>query len=292
MQFASSCRRVASSLPTIVLLVASVAGGLASRALAPAPGLAATPGVADEMLLAGVFASIPPDLSWVGIERVTLAPGAVREVGKTENEGVGPWLFRVESGALSVDADGPMAVWRAGAPKAGVVGPGTTTILHPGDRGSTAAGVGSVWRAAAGQPTTLLEVAITARTDMAEPAGVADTILVGNCSSHPLAIPNLPVAIGLRRVTLAAGASLPAARISGLIAFAVDGGALTIDDPGVAPGSTPGSFTIRRGDGRTFGGFGYRDVPAGWVFRDAATEPTSMLLLTLTPADPLMIART
>ncbi|HEU0116739.1 MAG TPA: hypothetical protein VFQ80_18745 [Thermomicrobiales bacterium] len=286
----ASRRRVVSSLPTIVLLAATIAAGLGARTLAPTTGLATTPDVTEEMLLGGVFATIPPDVSWVGIDRVTLAPGAVRPVGKTENEGVGPWLYRVESGALTVVADGPMAVRRAGAPQAGVVGPGVAATLHPGDRGSTASSVGALWRNSTNQPTTVLEAAITARTDMGDPNGVNTVTLVGDCSSHPLTIPDQPVAIGLRRVTLPTGATLAAARIAGLTAFAVDAGALTVDDAGGA-GSAPGSFTIRTGDGRTFGGFGYREVPAGWVFRNAARAPVQLLVLTVTPADPLLTPR-
>lgn len=290
MLLAASRRRVVSSLPTIFLLAVTMAGSLGARTLAPATGFAAPPGIAEETLLGGVFATIPPDVSWIGIDRVTLAPGAARPVGKTENEGVGPRLFRVESGSLTVVADGPAAVRRDGAPQAGVVPPGVAVAMDPGDRGATASGVGALWRNDTDRPTTLLDVAITARTDMAEPSGVASVTLVGECSSHPLTIPAQPVAIGLRRVTLPTGASLPAARFVGLTAFAVDAGALTIDDPG-GPDSASGSFAIRAGDGRSFGGFGYRQVPAGWIFRNAGRAPVQLLLLTVTPADPLLTPR-
>src|SRR5690348_2831845 len=120
-----SWRRLASGIPTAVLLVATISAGLGLRAFSSSSNFASAPGVTDDLLLSGVFAAIPPDASWIGIERVTLAPGSSRPIGKTENEGVGPWLYRVERGSLTVVADGPMAVRRDGAQAAGIVGPGT-----------------------------------------------------------------------------------------------------------------------------------------------------------------------
>jgi hypothetical protein len=294
MQRSRITHRVLAGVPTLLLLGATCVAGFTAHALTMASPLGDPPGVDDEVLVAGVFATIPPDVSWLGIERVTLPPGATRAVGKTENEGVGPWLYRVETGDLTVAAEGPMAVTRRGA-SATLVGPGTPAVLHAGDRGATVSGVGSRWRNESSQPVTVLDAMIATSGTLLDwppdPPGVADTLLVGSCTYNPTNLPNAPTAIGLHRLTLQPGAALPASRIAGLTLLAVEGGTLTVVDPGTAPGATPGSFVIPAGDGRIFGGTEYREVPAGWVLRNASGNAVHVLLMTMTPADPLQTGR-
>ena len=94
------------------------------------------------------------------IQRITFDPGAVEEAGTADTTGVGPDLFTVESGQVTVDADGPVVVTRGPADRRAeptTVPAGTTIILDEGD-----------------QLFAPSEVSLHRRNDTSVPAGILD----------------------------------------------------------------------------------------------------------------------
>ncbi|HEU5432738.1 MAG TPA: hypothetical protein VFU81_13815, partial [Thermomicrobiales bacterium] len=116
------------------------------------------PGViADETIFHQRLDDIPAAANRVNVHRDTLSPGAVWEQGTRTTSGVGPTLYRVESGAVAVQAEGSFQVTRHGATLASAIPAGTTVDLAPGDVAFLPPGAASHWRNQAVHPATLLD---------------------------------------------------------------------------------------------------------------------------------------
>jgi hypothetical protein len=206
----------------------------------------------DTLLMQGRFDTIPDGAHWMGIERTTLAPGAEWPRGERSTDGEGPWLYRVESGALTIHADGPITVRRAGATEPTPVASGIGVVLQRGDQGFTPSGVTSRWRNDGDVPTVVMDFGIT--TTKKRPSGERHRVLVS--TTHASALLQPPVEAAVHRLTLAPGRRLPLRELPGLELVFVESGVLALESGNVQnPLSlTPGhAETISR---RGLGGHG------------------------------------
>ena len=246
-------------------------------------------GMTDMILLQGTFTEIPRDASWAGLERATLQPGATRALGKHENEGEGPMIYRVESGKLVINADGPITITRAGETTSTTIPPRTDVVLGVDDEGFTPSGVTSLWRNEGSIPAVVLDAAITTFGAGPNSGGLVDSHglnLIEFVEQWPITAPATPVTVTAHRLTLAPGDRIVPSQYRGLAGFYVVGGPLrVIDDPG--SGSRPQTFDVPDGNGRVFGGSGYKSVPTTWTLENAGGDPISLLMLTITSANPL-----
>jgi mannose-6-phosphate isomerase-like protein (cupin superfamily) len=242
----------------------------------------------DTILLQGTFDEVPSDASWAGLERATLQPGAIRPLGKHENEGEGPMLYRVESGELTITADGPVTVTRAGEKTSTTIPPGTDVVLRADDQGFTPSGVTSRWHNEGRTPVVVLDAAVT--TYGAGPGSGGqdpnDVDLVELIEQWPINAPATPVTMAVHQQTLAPRDRIVPSHYRGLAGFYVEGGPIhVIDDD--RSGSQPQTFDVPAGNGRVFGGSGYTSVPTSWTLENAGGDPVSLFFLTITDANPL-----
>src|SRR4029079_17550072 len=108
--------RTVRELPGVPALVAS--------STAPAPEANES-----EVVFQATVDRLPPLASWAGIERTTLDPGASWTRGRNQDLGKGPIMYLVESGSLTIRADGPTTVTRVGSNAPATVDPGTEVTL-------------------------------------------------------------------------------------------------------------------------------------------------------------------
>ena len=254
-----------------------------------APGDDLLPGIAaDSILMQATLMEIAPNAGWEGLERATLPPRAVRPLGEKSNEGEGPIVFRVESGELTVEADAPFTVTRSGERTPIRIPPETPVVLEADDQGFTAYGVASRWRNDGTVPVVVLDAMITnygAFPDFAGPD--AERVdLVSLIEQPMITAPTTPLALTVQQQTLAAGDRLVPSQIPGLVGFYVDSGTLRVVNRGEA-GADSGSFDIEAGSGRSFGPSGYKTPPESWTLESADGEPATLLLMTVTAANPL-----
>jgi hypothetical protein len=190
------------------------------------------PGViADTVLLHGTFEAIPPGAAWEGIERTTLAPGAEWPLGKSQNDGEGPWLYRVESGELTITADGPITITRAGAAQSTTIAPGTDVVILAGDQGFTPSGVTSRWRNDGQIPAVVMDAGITTVGSEMRPGGVVHLELVERITDKA---PKAPVQVEVRRLILSAKAALSIDSLPGSELAYVESGQVVVVDPASA----------------------------------------------------------
>jgi mannose-6-phosphate isomerase-like protein (cupin superfamily) len=232
-------------------------------------------GMADTILMQGTFDALPSKANWAGIQRITLAPGAEWALGKRENEGEGPILYFVESGALTVNADDPIYVTRAGEDHAGPVAPGTDVVLRAGDQGFAPSSVTSRWRNDGSTPVVILDAGITAYTWSRLPDGVTQLQLIGEWPFEP---PQPPVMVTLRRVTLQPSDELLVDALPGLELLYVESGRLESVD---GDDAKPIYVEIMRRQTVP------QPFPAGRIFRGRGSEPVTLLVMTISPTNPL-----
>jgi hypothetical protein len=231
----------------------------------------------DRILLQGTIDAFPDLAYWVGIGRTVLDPGVEFTHGRGEVRGDGALLLGVESGALTLTADGPITVTRAGATDPLDIPLGTAVTLDVGDQGFTPTGVATHWRNEGATPVSVLETGVmTSGLDWETTlAGRSYEEIIGEYGSvllHP------PVQMTVRRVTLSRDATLAVDATPGLEMLSVEAGNLVAVDA-AAPGTpaTPFAFddgTVMQGNFRP-----------GRVFRSADGAPVTLLLMTITQAD-------
>jgi hypothetical protein len=206
------------------------------------PALTGTPEVrpagvtTDEVLLQGTFDTIPQWADFSGVKRAVLQPGAVWPLGTNAEDGIGPFLYRVESGALTIRAEGPIEVTRAGSATSQTMTAGTDIVLAAGDQGLTPSGIRSQWRNEGTVPVSALTVMVATDGADPRPSGVRyDDVFI----AWPMTPPPTPVQATLRRVTLGAQGSLPGGPAPGLMLVGVESGTadLVIGPP--SPLATP-----------------------------------------------------
>jgi hypothetical protein len=246
----------------------------------PPPAAPSAPPVAwdeESILLHDTIDAIPDVAYWIGIGRTVLEPGVEFTRGKGEVRGDGPLLLRVESGALTLTANGPMTVTRADATSPSEIPTGADVTLQPGDQGFTPAGVSTHWRNDGTTPVSVLQAGImTSGLDwQASLTGRTYEELLGEYGSVPF---HAPVVMTVSRVTLSGGETLAVDATPGLEMLTVETGNLVaIDAAGSGKTITPFAFdkgTASQGNFRP-----------GRVFRGADGTPVTLLLMTITPAD-------
>jgi hypothetical protein len=239
----------------------------------------------DAIFMQGTFDLIPPFAGWEGIERTTLHPGAEWPLGKSENDGEGPWLYRVESGELTINADGPISVTRAGEDQAIPVPPGTDVVLATGDQGLTPSGVTSRWRNDGSVPTVVMDAGITTCGSEVQPDGIIHDELVYKLFSEP---PQTPVQVAVRRATLPAKAVLPIDALPGLELAYVESGQVDIIDPNAAAMTANPLDTTSKQRSRPIpsGPYPLPSFRSGQVFKVSEAGPAVMLLMTIATANP------
>ena len=240
---------------------------------------AATPPTADEstIVLQSVIESIPPLASWVGIERTVLDPGTEITLGRSRDRGKGPLILHVESGDLTLRADAPLQVTRAGTASASEIPPETDVTLSAGDQGFAPSGTVTRWRNDGTTPVTVLNTGITSYTYgwADEPDGVSYDEIVAEYVFVP---PDLPFELTVRRVTLQPGDTLSVDAMPELEMLSVEAGNLLAVDAATATRSARSvafdAGTVENGNFRP-----------GRVFQSADDAPVTLLVLTVTSAD-------
>jgi mannose-6-phosphate isomerase-like protein (cupin superfamily) len=166
--------RVATAALIALMLIGSVA---AFRGFRPAPNtdesaiIPAWEGTPEATLPPGVTEAttlldqrvddIPAGAGWAGIEQLTLGPGAGMTMGTNDTSGVGPLFYRVESGAVTGQAEGTALVTRAGAASAFPIAAGQPIDLAAGDVAFVPSGIASKWRNATGAPAEVMDAGLT-----------------------------------------------------------------------------------------------------------------------------------
>jgi hypothetical protein len=240
----------------------------------------ATPGPNEGAIVLQVtIASLPPLTSWAGIERTTLDPGASWTRGRKQDLGEGPTAYVVESGALTIQADGPTTLTRAGTAAPTPVAAGTDVTLQTGDRGFAPAGVISVWRNTGADPVRVLDAAMTTpSTSLGWASSSQNGVNAGSLVEEAqFTKPHTPIALILSRVTLQPGETLAADAFPGLEMLWVESGTMVAVDT-TSSGTAP-PFAFDKGSKRQ-GSF-----RPGRIFRSADNQPVTMLVMTLTPAE-------
>ena len=226
--------------------------------------------IADTVLMRGTVDALPATATWISIDRVILPPDA--EWALDANDGEGPLLYWVESGQLTITADGPIRVTRTDADQGQPVSARTDVVLEPGDQGFTPSGVTSRWRNDGTSPAMIIDARISTLQE-SHPAGVTRYALVYDHSFSP---PSSPFLFTVRRLTLSPKAELPVDQVPGLRLLFIESGQLQAREP-----QRPEGFRVVNGAGAA------RTFPPGRVFLAGDAEPVTLLLLTITASNPL-----
>ena len=196
--------------------------------------------------------------------------------GKSANAGVGPILFRVEQGTVSMQADGPITVTRAGTTEPTAATPGAVIELGVDDVVFTPSGVVSQWHNAGPTSAVVLDAGI--QIPGGEPPPNSGWTYVSPIDALGITPPPTPAELTVRRLTLAPGASVPNQPILGLNLAGPDAGTLTVvqarrADPTVETGRTQ----IHQGSWMDLNGGIY--IPK--ELRNDSSEPLTLLLMTV-----------
>ena len=279
--------RLAGQLATAALLLLTIVLGGAATSLShsgPAPrGLPG--GVSEDRILAqGRVEAVPLGARWAGVMTASLAPGAAWPQEQTGYEDVGALLFLVESGALTVQAEGPIVV--ADSAGRGKTAPADMdTVLRTGESGFTPGGMRSTWRNDGAEPVRVLFVKLAVvgyDTHTRLPAGVTRTPLIEQRAARE---PTGPVRVTLRRVTLPARAALPFDAVPGLTLLSIVSGELHVLDPPRAGDAANPLLPTQAGTGRRIsrGSAATGTFRPGRVASNPGAADTTLLLLTIAP---------
>ena len=283
--FAKELRNDGNEPLVLLLMTVTPIDAAATPTTRSAAEPASSSGNSEVTLIQGTFDDLSAQAGWLGTGRAVLAPGTDWARGAGVSGGASPRLFLVESGELTVQADGPFSVTRAGSDNTEQIPAGTSAVISPGDRGFLPLGVNAHWRNDGATPTSVLEAWITGLGIEEIPDSVTYTVLVDR---WPTASLTAPVTMRVSQRILAPGDRLVPAELPGLVGFYVESGTLRVDDAESTGGQT-GAFDVPAGNGRTFGGgiSGYKSVPAGWMVQPAGNASVTLLLLTLPDNNPL-----
>ncbi len=242
---------------------------------------------AEAVLLQGTFDVIPPAAVWIDVERTVLDPGAIWSRGENQNNGEGPELYRVESGALTIETDGSIKVTRSGSQTPTRVDAGTDVVLNVGDMGFTPSGVTSRWRNSGATSTSIMHAGISTSELGTFPRGAhREQLTIDQWATNPLAAPAI---MTVRHLTLEAGASLSPQQVAGLQGLYVETGSLEVL-VSVGMGTSGASIVLPERATRTVGGRGYKLIPANWTLRNASDAPVTLLIMIVSPANPFAAA--
>jgi len=223
--------------------------------------------ITDSVLVQGTVSDIPAERRLARIGRTLLPAGA--DWTFDENDSAGPRLYRVESGALTVTADGPITVTRGEASQANAVPAGMDVVLESGDQGFTPAGVHARWRNDGTAPASILDVRITSSTGV-PPADVTLFKIADDAAFVP---PSSSFVVTLQRMVLPPAAALRVDDVPGLRLLSIESG-----DVRALDSQHPDGFRVVNGTDAT------RTFPPGRTLEATGAEPATLLLLTVTPA--------
>ena len=263
--------------PSVVLIATITTPPATGETVEPA----ARSTVEDTVIMHGTFQSVPPDADWMGIERTTLAPGARWDLGLSKNDGEGPWLYRVEAGELTIRADGPITVTRAGETQATTIPSGSDVVLRTGDQGLTPSGITSQWRNEGSVPTKVIDFGVTTFGLGFLPEGVSHVAIIDRSTS---ALP-APVTVAVHRVVVPARSVLASDNLPAVAMIHVETG-----EPLFGDGSETMSSAMLQPQGTPAGwrplitGNTLWNIPPQWALRSAKDAATTLLILTLTDA--------
>jgi hypothetical protein len=161
-------------------------------------------------------------------------------------------------------------------------------MLEAGDQGFTPSSETSRWRNDGERPTVIIATRITTLDEGLPPSGIARQLLVYDLAFVP---PIPPFLLTVRRVTLSATAELAVDAVPGLRLLYVESGQLEARDSqpaatGAAQHTSPTttkSFRVVNGAGVT------RTFPSGRIFQAAGGDPVTLVLMTITDGNPLMV---
>ena len=270
-------------LPTVALLVLTI---LIGTVAVVASQRGASQRLEDTVLMQSRIDAIPLGARWSGIMRATLAPGAVWPQIQQGYEDVGAQVYQVETGTLTVHAEQPIQLIATGTSQPTTASANTPAVLQAGAYGFTPAGVLSEWRNEGPDPLSVLYVELAVvgwDTHTILPPGVTRTPVI---EQRKTTEPHGPLMLTVRQVTLPPRATLPLDTIPGLELLAVISGQLQALDPpeaneAVNPLLLPQELTRRRLSTGTAAMGTFRP---GRVVSNPGAEPTTLLLLTMTPA--------
>lgn len=236
----------------------------------------------DAVLMQGMVDTMPNKELWLGIEQVTLAPGAEWTID--DGDGIGPLLYRVESGQLTVTPNGESTLTRAGSAQPQALPAASTVTLGVGDQAFHPSGVAPRWRNAGQEPVAFLEARVVTIGNSVPPQGSTRYPLVTGSAFPPLAT---PCVFTLHRLTLPPHTTFSTDTTPGLTLLYIESGQLEAHDApspagsGASPATPPASFMIINGVDAV------RTFPPGRVYEAVGSAPASVLLVTLTAPNPL-----
>jgi len=258
--------RTVRELPGVPALVAS------STASAPEAN-------ESEVVFQATVDRLPPLASWAGIERTTLDPGASWTRGRNQDLGKGPIMYLVESGSLTIRADGPTTVTRVGSNALATVDPGSEVTLQAGDRGFAPTGVTSQWSNHGKDPASVLDAGITTSgTGLGWSSSSLNGVESGSLVEEAqFSQRHNAITMTVSRLTLQPGKTLAADALPGIEMLWVDSGNMVAVDATSAGTAAP--FAFDKGS-KLQGSF-----RPGRVFRSADNSPVTLLVMTITPAE-------
>lgn len=265
------------ALVVVSSLVSLWAGSLEVRERSAAP-LVLAPGITDEkLLLQARFDAVPNGVLSPALSRWVLQPGAEVVVGSMAPGETAPAAYIVETGALSLHADVPLMITRAGETTPIPLAEASWTTLLPSDRLFVPSGVAAQWRNDGSHPVRILEATFASRDVRPQPPGVLRFPVISDPSNASL---NAPLVMRVIEVTLHPEGALPADLIPGLIMIKVESGRLVAVDVDSHGNQLP---PVQLGQATRFLG----SFPPGRVFRSGNSEPVQLLLVTLADANLL-----
>ncbi len=164
----------------------------------------------------------------VTLRRETFDPGAVEEFGVPESTGDALDLVIVQTGVLTMEANGALTVWRIGDDRVGpvTIDAGTVIQLQPGDQALSPSGVAVRRSNTAAEPAVILSVLMTQHEMLTFPPGVTNMRYVPDLIlNQPWPA---PATLSLRRAQLQPGAQFPLLDLPGLQLLYVEEGSLDL----------------------------------------------------------------
>ena len=233
-------RRMLAVLATAALVVLTLVGGLvATRGPLPLPGQeerpANIPAISGGAAMTTVMETLVTEwpaanpLLWATLRRETLDPGAVEEFGVTGVTGDALDLFIVESGQVSVDADGPMFAWRANddpSDEPTALPAGSAIVLNAGDHLFVPSGAPFRRRNHTSEPVVVFGFQMTQEEVLLHPAGVTGNRVEPDKILN--AAPPTPATLGMYRLRLLPGEQLSLLALPGLQMLHVEEGSLDL----------------------------------------------------------------
>lgn len=308
----SSPRWVLTQLATAALLLLALAGGLlvlwqgqhrdreATTWLPPSIASSLPAGYSEEILIDATFTAdqLPNGATEALFYRVTLPPDTGLPFLAATNclhscnkdvvtKGVGAEI--VEAGAYEIRLDRPLWVQRAGDPSGNAEIPaGQDVALNPGDVAvfHDYLATGAI-RNAGSEPAEILGMAIVDYATGGEPISMLPPGIIGEQMDVSIisdweALPEGPVTVTLRRVTLPAQTLLPPFGPRGLESIRVERGSIAWTFAHTAE-AAEGGLRIHRRAGET-APFAISPHGALRFLESTGDEPAELLVLTIEPA--------